>query len=302
MNSAHAAVASERATGIAACLLAATAWGTTGTAATFAPDVSAVAIGSAAMGLGGLMQALFALRGFRTCLPDLGRNWILLFLGAVSVAIYPLAFYAAMRFAGVTVGTVIAIGSAPLFSALIENRIEGSRLTPRWAIGAGIGITGMALLSVSDGGQVSTAPNMALGVGLGLVAAATYALYSWTARRLMRRGVRSRVAMGATFGLGGLFLMPVLFATGGAFLASATNFAVGAYMAIVPMFLGYIAYGIALARIPTRQATTITLFEPVVAAMLAVLVVEERLSSTGWLGAGLIVACLFWMELPKPRR
>ena len=37
-------------------------WGTTGTAATFAPGVSPLAIGAVAMGAGGLLQALVAAR------------------------------------------------------------------------------------------------------------------------------------------------------------------------------------------------------------------------------------------------
>ena len=49
--------------GVIAILFAAVVWGTTGAAATFAPDVSAAAIGAAAMGLGGIAQALWAGRG-----------------------------------------------------------------------------------------------------------------------------------------------------------------------------------------------------------------------------------------------
>lgn len=200
--------------GVLFCLLAATAWGTTGTAATLAPDVPAVAIGAAAMGIGGLLQALIAFAGIRSNLCALRRHRVLLIVGAMSVAVFPLAFYASMRLAGVTIGTVISIGSAPVISAMIENRIEGSRLTFRWAVGAALGIGGMAILGAMEGGQENMADRVPLGVALGLVAGTAYALYSWCARRLMQHGVQSRVAMGATFGLGGLFLMPVLLATG----------------------------------------------------------------------------------------
>jgi DME family drug/metabolite transporter len=253
------------------------------------------------MGIGGLLQALIALGGIRAQMSILVQHWRLLILGALCVAIYPLAFYASMRLAGVTIGTVISIGSAPAISALIENRIEGSRLTRRWAIGASIGVLGMAMLAMAEGGHADMAPNVPLGIALGVLAGATYALYSWSARQLMQRGVRARAAMGATFGLGGALLMPVLVATGAPFLDSATNLAVGAYMALVPMFLGYIAFGIALSRIPSSQATTISLFEPVVAALLAVLIVQERLPLLGWVGVGMIIACLFWTQLPVPR-
>ena len=53
----------ERMLGIFAVLFASVLWGSTGTAATFAPDVSPLAIGAVAMGLGGLLQALISAKG-----------------------------------------------------------------------------------------------------------------------------------------------------------------------------------------------------------------------------------------------
>lgn len=296
---------SERTVGIFAVLFASLLWGTTGTAATFAPQVSAVAIGAVAMGVGGLLQAAIAANSLVKYAPDLLKNWKLLLIGALAVAVYPLAFYASMHLAGVTVGTVISIGSAPLLSALIEYRLDGQRLSRRWMFGAAIGVTGMLLLSLAEkGGQGESAESSQImaGVILGLVAGFTYALYSWAARRLMQQQIPSRAAMGATFGLGGLLLMPVLALTGAPLLASWNNAAVGAYMALVPMFIGYLCYGFGLARISASMATTITLIEPVVAAILAVVIVGERLPPLGWLGIGLVVACLLVITLPVQYR
>lgn len=294
---------SGRGTGIAAVLFASVVWGTTGTAATFAPQVGAAAIGAAAMGLGGLMQALYAWRGIRRHRTALRGQMRLLVLGGVAVAIYPLAFYGSMRLAGVTVGTVVTIGSAPLLSALIESLIDRARLSARWLLGAATGLIGMALLCLAKGGIPAgsgDAQGAIPGVLLGLLGGLTYALYSWTARSVMLRGVRSDIAMGATFGIGATLLLPVLIATGGPFLTSWGNAAVGIYMAAVPMFLGYLAFGYGLARVPASTATTLSLIEPVVAAVLAVLVVGERLTATGWLGVALIVSCLAVIALPVP--
>lgn len=293
-----------QALGVLAILFAAFVWGTTGTAATFAPDVSAAAIGAAAMGLGGIAQALVAARGIARARAALWKQRRLLILGAVAVAIYPLAFYGAMRLAGVTVGTVVTIGSAPLLSALIEYLLDRRRLTCRWLIGALVGLVGMGLICVAENashGAVIGADSVPLGVFLGLVGGFTYALYSWTARRMMLDAIRPPVAMGATFGLGGLLLMPVLVMSGGPFLASWTNAAVGLYMAAVPMFLGYLAFGYGLARVRASMATVITLFEPVVAAILAVLIVGERLPASGWIGVGMVIGCLAIITCPMPR-
>ncbi|MEL4375516.1 DMT family transporter [Brucella cytisi] len=287
--------------GVTAIIVASTIWGTTGTAATFAPEVGAAAIGAAAMGLGGLAQAAIAWRGLIASRKALADQWRVLLVGAVCVAIYPLAFYGSMRMAGVTIGTVISLGSAPLLSAGIEYRQSGFRPSLRWLAGAIIGIVGMVLLSMSEdgGGHAASAEGSTLmGALVGLVAGFTYALYSSCARQLMQGGISSTTAMGATFGIGGLLLMPVLLATGGPFLASWNNAAVGLYMAFVPMFLGYVCFGYGLGRVETSVATTITLFEPVVAAFFAVVIVGERLSALGWFGVLLVVICLVCITIP----
>ncbi len=110
--------------------------------------------------------------------------------------------------------------------------------------------------------------------------------------------------MGAVFGLGGLLLMPVLLATGAPLSASWSNAAVGTYMALVPMFLGYVLFGRGLSHVPASTATTLSLLEPAVAALLAVLVVGERLPALGWAGILLVVACLAVLTTPAraPRR
>ena len=284
----------------AACVLAASVlWGTTGTAATFAPAVGPLAIGAAAMGLGGLLQACTAAAPMTRQRAALRVQWRLVLLGGVAVAVFPLVFYTSMRLAGVAVGTVVSIGSAPLMSALAERVIDRHRLTARWMAGAALGLAGIVALCL---GQVTGAhPGQAghpaawstvLGAGLGLAAGTTYAIYSWAAHRLIGRGLTTRAAMGSVFGVGGLLLLPVLLATGAPLVASWASAAVGAYLSLIPMFTGYLLFGWALARVFASAATTLSLLEPAVATILAVTVVGERLPAAGWAGLALITACL----------
>ncbi|MEV0598818.1 EamA family transporter [Streptomyces sp. NPDC050315] len=279
-------------------LVASVLWGTTGTAATFAPGVGPLAIGAVAMGVGGLLQALISAPRIAREAPGLRTQRGVVLVGAVSVAVYPLAFYSSMHLAGVAAGTVVSIGSAPLASALVERVVDGRRLTRRWMAGAALGLSGTVLLCVAEAANAHSGPGTrsagatVLGVGLGLVAGVTYALYSWAAHRLISRGVTAGAAMGTVFGIGGLLLIPVLLATGGPLLQSWSNTAVGAYMALVPMFLGYVLFGWGLAHVPASTATTLSLLEPAVAAVLAVFVVGERLPVLGWAGIALVIGCL----------
>lgn len=282
-------VTSGTALGILAVLLTAVLWGTTGTAATFAPKVSPVAIGAAAMGVGGLLQAAIAVPSLRRNASPLMANRGMVALGAAAVVVYPLAFYSSMHLAGVAIGTVISLASAPLASGLLELVVDRRRLGPWWVTAAILGTGGSGLLCLAKAAQPEvSATRTAAGIGLGLLAGLSYALYSWVVHRLLGQGVSRAAAMGAVFGLGGLALMPVLLVTGAPLLASTTNFAVGAYMALVPMFLGYVLFGVGLTRVRPSTATTITLSEPAVAALLAVVVVGERLSWSGWLGLAIV--------------
>lgn len=288
-------------------LAASVLWGTTGTAATFAPDVSPLAIGAVAMGLGGLLQAALAARPIIAFSASLRRQWPTAALGSLAVATYPLAFYSSMHLAGVAVGTVVSIGSAPLASAVIERIVDKRRFTGRWAAGAALGLVGAVLLCLAEAGQGDPASaagsgwSASAGIGLGLLAGLTYALYSWAAHRLINTGVPARAVMGAVFGAGGLLLMPVLAITGAPLVASWQNFAVGTYMALVPMFAGYVLFGLGLARVRASMATTISLAETVVAAVLAVVVVGERLPALAWVGAALVAGSLFVLTLPAPK-
>lgn len=284
--------------GILAVILASLLWGTTGTAATFAPALSPLFIGSFAMGIGGILQCGLATVKIVHDRALLAVHCRFLIVGALAVAIYPLAFYSSMRLSGVTIGTVVSIGSAPILSAIIEYFSRDFQLNKQWAMGALLGIIGMVMLAFSDNASTTIQyTHVNLGILLGLVAGLTYALYSWSARQLMLKGVNTKAAMGATFGCGGLLLIPVMLITGSAFVNSWNNMAVGFYMALIPMFLGYRCYGFGLSKISASMATTITLLEPVIAAILAMLIVGECLSLIGWIGMLLIFICLIMVTL-----
>ncbi|KAA5836161.1 EamA family transporter [Saccharopolyspora hirsuta] len=265
-------------------LLASALWGTTGTAASFAPaGASPLSIGAATMGFGGLL--LLALAG-RSAFAVLRSGQLgLLVVGALAVAVYPLAFYSSMALAGVAVGTVVTLGSAPVFAAILERVVDGVRLDGRWAVSAALAVLGLLLIT---GGGWSGGTSTALGVLLGLLGGAAYVVYSWSASRMMRRGFGSRAVMGAMFGGGALVLLPVLALTGGPLLGSPSGLLVAGYLAVIPMGLAYVLFGAGLRRTSTSVATTLSLLEPVVAAVLGVLVVGERLAVGAWCGMALI--------------
>lgn len=278
--------------GVVALLLASLLWGTTGTSATFLPhDVSPIAIGASTMGVGGLLLFGTAPRMSWAVLRDpRARRWVA--LGAVGVVVYPLAFYSAMNLAGVAVGNVVALGSGPVFAALYEWLGERHPLSRRWAASTGLAVVGIVLLALGREAGTALSSGTLPGVALGLLAGAAYALYTYASSRAIGLGRPSRGVMGSMFGIGAVLLLPVLIATGAPLLQSGSSVGIAAYLAIGPMFVAYLLFGIGLRTVRSSAATTITLLEPVVATILAVVVVGERLAPLGWVGLALVFAGL----------
>ena len=65
-----------------------------------------------------------------------------------------------------------------------------------------------------------------------------------------------------------------------------------AHLGIVTIGVAYWLYGYGLRHLPVPRAVTLTLAEPVTAAMLGVLVLNEALSLLGWTGVALVLAGL----------
>ncbi|MEZ8234249.1 DMT family transporter [Vibrio splendidus] len=288
-------------TGTLAILFASILWGTTGTAASFAPDLSPLAIGAFSMGVGGLMQAGLAYRKILFAFDKLLQNKKLLTVSALALAVYPLAFYSSMKLSGVAVGTVVSIATAPFFSALLECLIsKKNNINKRWLTSFAIGVVGIGLLVFSESSSTNESGDdlKLLGIALGLVAGLCYAIYSWATKALIDKGIKSQAAMGSIFGLGAMLLLPTLWFTGENLFSSQINVLVISYLTLIPQCLGYIAFSFGLRHVTASSANLLTLFEPVVAAVLAVCVVGELIPFIGWLGMFLIVLCLLIQSKP----
>lgn len=268
-----------------AVLLAAVLWGTTGTIAHFAPEGSSpLAIGLATFGVGGVVLAALSARRVLAVLRRRDRlGWVL--AGAVGVVLYPACYYPSMALAGVAVGNVVALGSGPIFAALLEWAVERRRPGLRWSIATAVAVVGIALLAAGGHGGVAQDPGAApLGVLLALVAGFGYALYSFAGARLIRRGATASGAMGALFLVGAAACLVGLAIVGLGPLVSPAGALTIAYLGLVPMALSYVLFGYALRALASTSATTIALAEPVVATLLAVAIVGERPGPIGWLG------------------
>lgn len=277
-------------------LLGAAAWGSTGTAAHFAPaGTSSASIGAARIALGGLLLLAFAVStagrrlDIRRLLAVGRRARAALVLAAVAVGGYQLCFFTAVRMTGVAIGTVVAIGSAPVFTGALSRLTGGPRLDVRWMAATAAAVAGcVVLVTGGQAGGVGAGGVGAGGVGLALAAGCCYAIYAVAASRLIRAGNSETAVMGLLFGGAAVLLAPVLAAGSPGWLLTARGLALIAYLGVVTTALAYLFYGRGLRTVSAPVAVTLGLAEPVVAAILGLVVLGERLTITDFVGLALV--------------
>jgi drug/metabolite transporter, DME family len=279
-------------------LAGAAAWGSTGTAAHFAPaGASSASVGAARIALGGLLLLAIAVRtaadrrAVRSLLSGSPRSRGALVLAAAAVSGYQVCFFTSVRVTGVAIGTVVAIGSAPVFTGALSRMTGGPSLDRRWMLATAAAVAGCTVLVT--GGRAAGANSG--GVLLALAAGLCYAIYAVAAARLISAGRPETAVMGLLFGGAAVLLAPVLATSSPGWLLTGRGIAVTVYLGVVTTVIAYLLYGRGLRTVPAPVAVTLGLAEPVVAAMLGLVVLGERLTATAVAGlvlVGLALAAL----------
>ena len=185
-------------------------------------------------------------------------------------------------------GTIIALGSGPLFAGLIELTLGNSPGT-QWLVATALSIAGGALMVVPG---AADAEFDAVGLLGALAAGLGYAVYAVVTKRLILRGVQATVASAWQFSLGAVVLVPFLFGEPMEWLTTPSGLAMALWLGVAATGVAYLLYGYGLRALDTATATTLTLAEPVTAALFALVVLDERLRPIEWVGAGVVLVGL----------
>lgn len=276
-------------------LLAAALWGTTGTAMTLAPAAAdAAGIGAMRLLLGGLALALLAWRS-----GDLRRARPLplraLAGAGVMIAAYQLCFFNGISRNGVALGTMVAIGSAPVLAGVLEWGIDGRTPGGRWLAATTLALSGCALLLFP--GERMPAMLEPVGVLLSLGAGLSYAGYALAGKRLLSR-MSPNAVMALIFLPGALFLLPLLTVRDLKWVLQPDGFLVILHLGLITTALAYVLFARGLQQLAPSVAVTLSLAEPLVAAALGILLLEERPGSRGLLGMIALAAALLWLSVP----
>lgn len=264
-------------------LFAAILWGTTGTAQAFAPATAhPIAIGAARLAVGGLFLLLVTLLLGKLNL----KSWPigLTLLAAFCMACYQPLFFSAVHQTGVAVGTVIAIGSAPILSGFLESIIFKRRPSSKWWGATSLSILGCALLFLT-GDTVMIKP---IGILLALGAGLSFAGYTLLSGQIVQDKNPLETAA-VIFGIGGVILMPFLFLFDMQWISQPSGIAVSLHLGIVATAAAYFLFSKGLQQVPASSAVSLSLAEPFTAAVLGVALIGEELNLLSWLGIGMLL-------------
>lgn len=212
-------------------------------------------------------------------------------LMGVGTAAYQALYFGSIIEVGVTVSTVVSLGLAPVLltaaDALRQRRHPGARRV----VVVAVALAGLVLVSVAAGGT-GTGPRPWLGVALAVGSGATYAATTALGRPVSQRTDPLALTTVATTA-GAITLVPAALIAGGPF-TTGDPVAIGAlgYLGVMTMAL---AYGLLYAGLQTTSSTAAviaSLLEPVTAAIVAALFLDERVGVLGVVGIVLILGAV----------
>lgn len=267
-------------------LLGAILWGTTGTAQTFLPDNAHPFIISAGRStVGGfsllIIMVLWRKIKFKTW------PWKETFYAAICIALFQLLFFSSVKLTGVAIASVVAIGSAPVFSGIIEWLFLKLRPSRIWVISTLFAIFGCLFLFLNKG-EITINP---IGIMYSLIAGMIFALYTISSKSLLEKE-EAIPAVAMTFSVSALLLMPFFFIYDVSWLKEAGNIGIIFYLGLATTSIAYVLYARGLNKIPSSSALTLSLAEPTTAAILGVFIVGENLSTMSWIGILLLLGSI----------
>lgn len=208
-----------------------------------------------------------------------------LLLGAVNTAIpFSLFAYAALS---ITAGLAsILNATAPMFTALVAWAWLRERLTPAQWLGMGVGMAGVAWLSMEKGQIVASGHGWAIGAAL--LATLSYGVSASVAKRFFT-GVRPLAVAAGSQTAAALLLLPFAIAFRPTGAIRAVDWTAAVALGVLCTGLAYILYFRLIARVGPAQAMTVTFLIPAFAMLWGALILGEAVSLSMLAGCAVIL-------------
>ena len=283
-----------RLAGYAFALAAGATWGTTGPLSTalYAQGAQVTSVGFWRILLavaGFLVYGLFVRSIFKL---DWRGFWIIVVLGGALVAVFEVPFQFAI--AGLGVAPAVALlYTAPVTVAIVAHFVLHERLTPMRIVLAAmvmIGVASTVFGTVSTDGESPHGVSFMVGLLGGLISAAGYAGSTIMARYAVPRYGSVRVLFWEL--VGGTVILAILLPLFGRTPVAPTT--VPAWIYVAALGIGAVLaanffFFAAVKRIDAAPSAVGASAEPLVGAILALLLFNQQLYWFGWLGLAMVI-------------
>lgn len=273
-------------------ILAAMLWGTTGSAQALAPvEATPLVVGVLRMLIGGSTLLIIAIiRGSMKGWKDISKP--LLLTASICMALYQPFFFSGVCRTGIALGTVLALGSAPIFAGIIEFFMRKG-LSKKWVLGTSVSIVGCILLFGGQGSLDFDIFGSLFSLGAGLA----YSIYVQVSQKLFNSYKRDAVN-GLVFFIGALFLVPLLFINDISWLTSLNGALSMLHLGLIATALAYTLFAYGLVNVATAKAVSLTLAEPLTATLLGIFIFQETFSKVSMLGGLILLIGLIINTIP----
>ncbi|MDE0547129.1 DMT family transporter [Microbacterium sp. C7(2022)] len=284
-----------------AVLAAALLFGTTGTAQALGPDgTTPLSVGVMRMVIGGTGLAILAFtlaarharrrpRGAPS--PRLSpRAGALMLLTGACLALYQPLFFLGTERNGVAVGTVIALGSAPILAGLLEWALTRRLPSTTWIMATALATGGVVLLGL--GGEAGSVGTDIAGLAGSVGAGACFAVIANAQRRLLDDGWDPFTVVGAMGATSAAIFAVFLPFVDLSWLAQPGGWPMALWLGVATISVAYVLFTWGLNGLTAATAATLTLGEPLTAGVLGITVLGERLSVLAILGLVVLAAGL----------
>jgi DME family drug/metabolite transporter len=275
-------------------LLSGLLWGTGGLIGTLlgrAAGLSALSVATyRLLAGGGLIVAVLTLTGRRW--PVRRVAWTRIAVNGLLSALFQSCYFAAISLTSVSLATLVTIGGTPVIVTVVEQARGGRALGRAGVITMAMALGGLGLLTGLPGGGFSETAVLA-STGMALLSAAGFAVVTLIGTSPVT-GLDELTLNGFGFSLGGMALLPLAAVLGGGlgFRPSLASAGLLAALGIGPTAVAYTLYFRGLRKASASTAALLSLIEPLAAAVLAALVLGDRLSTTGIAGAVMLLAAV----------
>ena len=286
--------------GVGFLILAGVCWGTAGTLGTLlvrATGLPFAAVAGYRIAIGGALMLAIILVRRSAVWPATAAAWRRVALIGGCLLGFQVCFFAAVSQVGVSVATLVAIGSTPVIVTIADIATGKHRWNAQVLTSLGLALMGVGLLAgVPEQGL--DARRLALGCLLALGAGITFAIITLAGSRPVP-GFDNATGMGVGMLGGGLVALGLATTSGPiGFALSPASVALVLALGLLPSAVAYLAFVRGLRTESATTASLISLLEPVTGVVVAAIVLGERLGAAGIAGACALLTAVALAAVP----